>query len=92
MYAVTPEHIRFNALQRSVQMYVANGRGAGTLTYRFIGWRNNSIVVRTSIATTVTGWVLIRVADAGGIDKVTLRATTPDGAFVVDDLQYTSLF
>lgn len=90
-YATTPEHLRFSALQRSVQMYVANGHGQGESTYTLTGWREGSVVVRTSITTTMTGWLAIRVAHVGGMGRVTLRANVPDGAFVVDDLQYKSL-
>jgi hypothetical protein len=90
-YAVTPERIRFDALQKSVQIYVANGRGAGQSTFTLVGWRGRNIVARTSTTTTVTGWLLIRIAAAAGMDKVVLKAKTPDGAFVADDLQYTTI-
>lgn len=90
-YADTPEQFRFSERQRAVQMYAANG-SEGTATYALTGWRAGTIVARTSVTTTTTGWVLVRVVAAEGMDRVTFRATTPDGSFVVDDLQYTSLF
>jgi hypothetical protein len=90
-YATTPERLRFSKLQRSVQMYVADGNGRGESTYTLTGWRHGTVVARTSITTTMPGWVLIRVAHSDGMGRVTLRANVPDGAFVVDDLQYRSL-
>ena len=89
-YARPPESMLFDRLQRSVQLYVANGSPGGQSTYTLVGWRSGNVVARTSITTDLAGWVLLRVA-ASGMDRVTLRAATPDGAFVVDDLQYTSV-
>ena len=33
-YAVPPEHIQFDDLQRKITLYVANGFGDGTSTYK----------------------------------------------------------
>ncbi len=91
-YATDPQRISFSSLQRSVQMYVANGFGPGPSRYTLTGWRQGLVVARTSITTTVRGWVLIRVAQFRGMDRVTLTASVPDGdTFVVDDLQLNAL-
>ncbi len=90
-YATTPEHLRFSGLQRSVEMYVANGSAAGESTYTLTGRRRGHVVARTSITTTVVGYVLIRVAHFRGMGRVTLSAKVPDDTFVVDDLRFRAL-
>lgn len=95
-YADVPEHFHFSALQRTVQMFANNGRGLGVSAYTLTGYRAGEIVVRRTFWTTTTRtstpeWVLLRVYAHAGMDTVTLTATTPDGAFGIDDLKYTAL-
>jgi hypothetical protein len=90
-YAVPPERIRFEDLQRKITVFVANGFGDGTSTFRLAGRRDGEVVARKSVTTEELGWVRISVAASSGIDELTLTGTTPDGGFVVDDLKFRDL-
>jgi hypothetical protein len=90
-YAIPPEHILFDNLQRTVTLYVANGFGGGTATFKLKALKDGQVVARKSITTAETGWLRMRVADGSGIDEVILNGTTGDGAFVVDDLKFRDL-
>lgn len=87
-YAVTPEHILFDDPQRKVTLYAANGWGDGTSVYKLKAYRNDRVVARKTVSTTEIGWVKLKVADRRGFDEVVLEGSAPDGAFIVDDLNY----
>ena len=90
-YAVWPEQVRFDELQRKVRLFVADGVGDGTATFELTGLRGGEVVASKSITTAEPGWVRIKVRSPSGIDEVTLTGDTSDDAFVVDDLKFRDL-
>jgi hypothetical protein len=90
-FAIPPERIAFDDPQRTVSLYVANGFGDGTSTYKLKGRLDGEVVARKKITTAELGWLQIKVSAESGMDKITLTGTTPDGAFVVDDLKFRGL-
>ena len=90
-YAVWPEHVRFDELQRRVRLFVADGVGDGSATFELTGLRDGEEVARKSITTAEPGWVRIKVRSPSGIDEITLTGDMSDDAFVVDDLKFRDL-
>jgi hypothetical protein len=82
-----PETILFTKRQKRVSIWVSQGSGAGSPTFKLVGKRGNKSI-RTSTATTNTSaWLKLEVNHHKGFDKVVLSATdVPDRAWVADDL------
>ena len=82
-----PETILFSQRQKRVSIWVSQGGGAGTPTFKLVGKPGNK-AIRTSTATTNnSAWLKLEVRNRRGFDKVVLSATdVPDRAWVADDL------
>jgi len=91
VYPSPPERVRFDALQRNVKLYAADGGSEGDEEARFslVAKRDGTVRARTVVTTTIGGYVSLRVAAPAGIDTVVLRSSAV--AFVVDDLTFVPL-
>lgn len=86
-----PERVHFDALQRNVRLYAADGSSEGDkeVLFSLIAKRGGTVRARTVVTTTIGGYVSLRVAAPAGIDTVVLRSSAV--AFVVDDLTFVPL-
>jgi len=81
-----PQEILFDGLQASVSIYAAGGYGSGA-TFRMDAYDQSNQLV-DSITVGGQAWVLLVVADPGGIARVMLTEITNKNAFVYDDLEF----
>jgi hypothetical protein len=81
-----PQRIVFDTKKQLVKIYVSKGSGAGTAQFTLLGKRGGTTVRRATVVTSTPDWSLLNVKAARGIKSAVLKADTPSGYWVADDL------
>lgn len=81
-----PQRILFGTKKRVVKIYVSKGSPAGTATFKLIGKRQGQTVRKATVVTDTPDWALLKIKAPGGIKKAVIKADTPAGWWLLDDL------